>query len=326
MSQRETESNVIPLVPGRTAQRGTVRERKRKAGKGEPTSAKHSDRSGSARTYDLSHARCEPAHCLAPGLFRSLKRGERKREKLDVVYRYGECERIEFSGPEPLGADDLRILQGLVAMAGPYGNVLWPEPKTHTGQWLRTALKPKWDAVREPALIVETTYSALARVIGYGDKGGKQFRVIQKCIERLWKVSIIAQSGDKRQGFRLLAEYSSDESDGRLVFALNPLIAQAVVGNQRYIRIQMDEVRRIKKETARLIHSRLCGWINPGGSGSISIDKLCTYLWPRPAASAATMRKRKQRIREALDEMKSLGWAVTEQAADKFNVGRPQID
>ncbi|WP_268915886.1 replication protein C, IncQ-type, partial [Aeromonas caviae] len=38
------------------------------------------------------------------GQFRSLKRGERKRGKLDVVYDYGDGKRIEFSGPEPLGA------------------------------------------------------------------------------------------------------------------------------------------------------------------------------------------------------------------------------
>ena len=67
--------------------------------------------------HDLSHARHDPAHCLAPGLFRALKRGERKHSKLDVIYDYGDGKRIEFSGPEPLGADDLRILQGLVAMA-----------------------------------------------------------------------------------------------------------------------------------------------------------------------------------------------------------------
>lgn len=62
--------------------------------------------------FDLTHARHDPAHCLAPGLFRSLKRGDRKKLKLDVTYPYGEGEQIEFSGPEPLGADDLRILQG----------------------------------------------------------------------------------------------------------------------------------------------------------------------------------------------------------------------
>ena len=29
-------------------------------------------------------------HCLVPGLFRSLKRGERKKLKLDVTYHYAE--------------------------------------------------------------------------------------------------------------------------------------------------------------------------------------------------------------------------------------------
>ena len=31
--------------------------------------------------HSLSHVRHDPAHCLAPGLFRALKRGERKRGK-----------------------------------------------------------------------------------------------------------------------------------------------------------------------------------------------------------------------------------------------------
>lgn len=66
--------------------------------------------------HSLSHVRHDPAHCLAPGLFRALKRGERKRSKLDVTYDYGDGKRIEFSGPEPLGADDLRILQGYKPM------------------------------------------------------------------------------------------------------------------------------------------------------------------------------------------------------------------
>lgn len=52
--------------------------------------------------HSLSHVRHDPAHCLAPGLFRALKRGERKRSKLDVTYDYGDGKRIEFSGPEPL--------------------------------------------------------------------------------------------------------------------------------------------------------------------------------------------------------------------------------
>lgn len=59
--------------------------------------------------FDLTHARHDPMHCLVPGLFRSLKRGERKRLKLDVTYHYAENEQARFVGFEPLGADDMRL-------------------------------------------------------------------------------------------------------------------------------------------------------------------------------------------------------------------------
>ena len=198
--------------------------------------------------HSLSHVRHDPAHCLAPGLFRALKRGERKRSKLDVTYDYGDGKRIEFSGPEPLGADDLRILQGLVAMAGPNGLVLGPEPKTEGGRQLRLFLEPKWEAVTADAMVVKGSYRALAKEIGAEVDSGGALKHIQDCIERLWKVSIIAQNGRKRQGFRLLSEYASNEADGRLYVALNPLIAQAVMGRGQHVRISMDEVRALDND------------------------------------------------------------------------------
>lgn len=159
------------------------------------------------------------------------------------------------------------------------------------------------------------------------EKGGAQkteaLKHIQDCIERLWKVSIIAQNGRKRQGFRLLSEYASDEADGRLYVALNPLIAQAVMGGGQHVRISMDEVRALDSETARLLHQRLCGWIDPGKTGKASIDTLCGYVWPSEA-SGSTMRKRRQRVREALPELVALGWTVTEFAAGKYDITRPK--
>ena len=271
--------------------------------------------------YDLTHARHDPSHCLAPGLFQSLKRGDRKRLKLDVVYEYGDGKRIEFSGPEPLGADDLRILQGLVAMAGPSGLILGPEPETAGGQQLRLFLEPKWEAVEDDAMVVKGSYRALAKEIGYANPDDT--KCIRDCIERLWKVSIIAQNGRKRQGFRLLSEYASDDANGRLYVALNPLIAQAVMGKQ-HTRISMDEVRAIKSETARLIHQRLCGWIDPGASGKASIETLCGYAWPNDA-SDSTMRKRRQRIRDAIRDLEQIGWKFDEYGRGKYEVKRPRL-
>jgi hypothetical protein len=272
--------------------------------------------------FDLTHARHDPAHCLAPGLFRSLKRGERKTSKLDVVYEFGQGQKIEFSGPEPLGADDLRILQGLVAMAGPAGLVLSPEPKTEVGLQLRMFMEPKWDAIQQDAMVVKGSYRALAREIGYANI--EDTKPIRDCIERLWKVSIIALSGGKRRGFRLLAEYASDDVAGKLFVALNPMIAQAVMGGQ-HIRIDLWEVRSLKSDSARLIHQRLCGWIDHGKSRRIELDTLCSYVWPEPANSS-TMRKRRQRAKDCLPELSHIGWLVTEYAKGKFEITRPTHD
>ena len=272
--------------------------------------------------HSLSHVRHDPAHCLAPGLFRALKRGERKRSKLDVTYDYGDGNRIEFKGPEPLGADDLRILQGLVAMAGPGGLVLSPEPQTEAGRQLRLFLEPKWEAVQQDAMVVKGSYRALAREIGYANPDDT--KPVRECIERLWKVSIIAQNGRKRQGFRLLSEYASDEQDGKLYVALNPLIARAVMGGAQHVRIDMDEVRALQTDPARLMYQRLCGWIDPGKSGRVELDTLCGYVWPGQATNPKTLKARRQGARRALPELAALGWAVSEYAKNKFEIGRPK--
>ena len=271
--------------------------------------------------YDLNHARHDPAHCLAPGLFRSLKRGDRKSGKLDVAYDCGDGKRIEFSGPEPLGVDDLRILQGLVAMGGPAGLVLSPEPQTEAGRQIRLFLEPKWEAVQQDAMVVKGSYRALAREAGYADIDNT--RPIRDCIERLWKVSIIAQNGSKRQGFRLLSEYACDEHDGKLYVALNPLIARAVMGGQ-HIRIEMAEVRGLQSDPARLIHQRLCGWIDLGKSGRVELGTLCGYVWPDETINPNTIKKRRQTARKALAELTAVGWAVDEYVKGKWVIGRPK--
>ena len=177
------------------------------------------------------------------------------------------------------------------------------------------------------ALVVKGSYRGLAKEIGYADI--ENSRPIRDCIERLWKVSIIAQFEKKRQGYRLLAEYASDGKDGRLYVALNPRITQAIMGNAQHTRINMDEVRALRSDVARLLHQRLCGWINSGESRRVTIETLCGYAWLEVAKNEAmkerqaeTTKKRRQRVRAALEELRALGWAVIEYATGKFEIGR----
>ncbi|MDP2815844.1 MAG: replication protein C, IncQ-type [Rectinemataceae bacterium] len=275
------------------------------------------------KKHDLTHARHDPAHCLAPGLFRSLKRGDRKKFKLDVVYQLSEDETIEFSGPEPLGVDDMRILQGLVAMAGPVGIVLSADPKTEGGKQLRLFLEPRWESANENAMVVKGSFRNLAKEIGYADiDGGKTFRDIRACIERLWKVSIIARQGPRRKGYRLLSEYASDKAGGKLFVALNPRITQSIMGERQHSRIDMQEVRALKTDPARLIHQRLSAWVDRGKKRRVTIDTLMGYAWP-DKCEASGMRDRKTKAQKALKEIQTAGWTIKEYVQGKYEITRP---
>lgn len=278
--------------------------------------------------YDLTHVRHDPAHCLAPGLFRSLKRGERKTGKLDVTYVHG-ADSIRFWGPEPLGADDLRVLQGIVAIAAISGEngrgiLLKPETESEAGQHLRGWLELKWDAIDKDSMVAKGSFRQLAREMGYAEDGGSQFKTIRDSIERLWAVSVIVERDGKRQGFRILSDYASDEQEGKLFVALNPRLAEAVMGERPHTRIDMAEVRALQTDPARLIHQRLCGWVDPGKSGRVALNTLCAYVWPDQAGDAL-MRKRRQRVRGALPEIAALGWTMSEYAKGKFEIGRPGV-
>ena len=262
----------------------------------------------------------DPAHVLAPGLFRSLKPGDRKRLKLDVVYDFGDGHRLEFSGPEPLGVDDLRVLQGLVAMAGKNSLVLKPATETESGRELRRLIEPRWEAVREDALVATGSYRALALAIGYVNVDDA--RTIRACIERLWKVSIIAVIDGKRMGSRLLAGYASAEAS--IYVALNPRLTRAIVGQGggRHARIELAEVRGLSLDVARLLHQRLSGWIDAGRTKSVGLDVLVGYAWP-DHAEGSTHRMRCKRIRAALDDLGRVGWTILESSKSTFSINRP---
>lgn len=280
------------------------------------------------------HAKAEKSHCLAPGLFRSVKKGDKKKLKLDVVYEFGNGRRIEFSGPDILGADDLRVLQGLLAIAtSKRGTRVSSLTQIEGEQHLRSLIELKWDAQKDDVLVIKTSYRALAMEIGYANVDNANH--IRECMERLWKVSIIAQVGNKRRGFRLLSQYTGDAgenpSNDSVQIALNPLIMSAILGEQAYAYIDMDEVRKIKSDVTRIIHYRLCGWIDKGKTGHVGIDTLCEYAWLEKEDSnitetVAKMKakwKRRQCIRKALSELNAMGWDIEEYQENQFKITRP---
>lgn len=284
---------------------------------------KSDDKKEEKELKEYTHAKHDPAHVLAPGLFRSLSKGDYGKLKLDVVYEFGNGERLEFGGKEPLGVPEMRILQGLIAMAGPNGIILGPEPKTEEGRQLRLLLETKFDAVHEDALVAKGSFYTLANAIGMSADGGKNYKLMRESIERLWGVSVIAEKNGKRRGFRLLSEYATDERKEQLFVALNPRIAACILGDARHCRIELSEVRQLENDSTRILHQRLCGWIDQGKSGKASLDTLISYVWSDDASDAA-IRKRRQRIKEALAELQGIGWIVNEYEKKLFEIHRPK--
>jgi len=270
---------------------------------------------------ELTHVRHDPAHCLAPGLFRSLPKGGRKTQKLDLTYHFGKNESIRFIGFEPLGADDMRFLQGIVAFAGPNGLMLTTQPETETGRQLRLFLEPRFDAIEQDALIVRESLPRLLAEIGLTD-GGENIDALKASLLRMSNVTVLVTQGKKQAAFHLMS-HAFNGDDGRLWIALNPRIAESVLGRRSFTRICMTEIRGLKTDPARLMHQRLCGWIDPGKSGRVEMDTLCGYVWPEPTNPEA-MKKRRQTARRALGELAAVGWTVSEYAHGKWGLKRPK--
>lgn len=261
-------------------------------------------------------ARMAPFAAFAPGLFRSQAKDGRT-AFLQLQYQAGAFT-YRLAGPE-LGATELRVLQALVALA--------------TRQQVRVSNRPA--AISESPLDkvawllgksaqVATTYNEVARAAGYTANSGAVTRRVRVALERMYSVNVfVAVTGNPNsfEAGRLFTELSG--RDDGLVVGICPLLAAALLGVPgNYLRLDMDEARRLKTDAARLLHQRL-HWIDAGEGREVGIDTLAGYLWPE-AACSATARKRRERVRVALDELeKSLGWSVTDPRPGIVVVYRP---
>lgn len=291
-----------------------------------------------AISKEITYAKHDPYHCLTPGLFKSYKRGERTQRNFHCKMVIDESTEtsIEFKGYQPLGADDLRVLQGLIAMSGPNGLVLEPEPEDEQMHQLRLLLNTRHDAMFEDARVAKGSLNQLCDLIGYV-RGGSANKRILECIERLRMVVVFFETNrngrQERKTFNVLSHtYTSvtkGASDGTIMVALNPLIAKSVVGNARYVKINLQEVRNLKNDAAVLIHQRLCGWIDSGQSSSIGMEKLFEYVWDTENVITKDGEKyRKKTIRAAMNELAKIGWKIREVRSNKkikFEIERSRI-
>lgn len=306
----------------------------------------------------------DPDYALARGLFRSVPKGSEKRTvELTYVVEGGDPERgwrreVEFISPYVLGPTDLRTLQGLLALAAQQA-VYWEDrswvlsrPEDELGRQLALEFKAEGDGADERVLQVTGSLADLARAVGLDERSGRAIATLKRSLKRLTAVTVwlrfaewheeieaarrrFPASRSKREGSCRLASASWADGGGCagvLRAAVNPQLSEVALAavtsggmGVKYIRMDMREVRALKLGAARLIHQRVCAWINPGGAGKVKLSTLCTYVFPDKAPTPHAAKRRRGIVRRALRELQGFEepWSVDEYAAGKFAIARP---
>ena len=267
-------------------------------------------------------ARMVPPAVHAPGLFRSTPKSARDKY-VRIEYEVGPL-LYKLTGPM-LGASELRVLQGLVALAS-------RQPRSSSQKEVKSSedgLFDKVDSMLGEAAQVTTTYNELARCIGYSADSGSAHTTIKKSLELLCSVSVfVGRSGnhvskDTSAG-HLIHGIQGRERGGTLTVHLSPVLASALLGTKgSYLRLDMEEVRKLRSDPARLIHQRL-HWINAGDCRRVGIDTLCGYVSAGELVSESAQRTRRQTARLAVEELVDrLGWSAKEISPTTYSIGRP---
>lgn len=266
---------------------------------------------------ELTHARLHPSHCMAPGLFKSLSKGTRK-ARLFVSYPWGGNE-IRFVGSEQLGADDMRFLQVIVALANFIGVRLGPEPAEEVQKQVRLGLAIDSNKILD-ARMFSCRAGKLLGEAGMTDGGGNT-NILKSSLKRMSSVSVAVRRKEAITSYQMLSFIEGGAK--QLHIAVNPLLASAFENRASHTRIDLNEVRNLKSDAACLLHLRLCGFVDQRQPKRIGVDRLCSYAWGDGRAKPEVERKRRERIRNAVRSLSDCGWVVSDDGPNQFQISRP---
>lgn len=194
---------------------------------------------------------------------------------------------IEVTGPL-LNGFDLMVLQGIIAMSALQGAAIIGEGRTPDERAHRKhyAADTSSENQLETLQYINFSTSELMSVIGLSGSGAHRKRV-DVAIKALAGVMlfIFPTFADKHwTRYLLLSGVQSTNHNGKwhqTTVALNPRLTQIVVGAERhYTHIDLDEARVLGNDyAARILHQRLCAWIDHGISRDVGYEKLLSYLF-----------------------------------------------
>lgn len=298
------------------------------------TNQKHPSKTPRAKSAErrkclaiIDHARLDPSHCLADGLFKPLLRGSNKTD-LDVRYQY-KGYTFHWQGPELLGINEQSVflaIHRLAATAGPDIRVDCNSTDPNQ-QEARTRLKLAYDAARLDSLVIETSANELTRTTGRKVNGQSAKRIVESLM-RMAEVSFCICNTESPSSPVFQSQLISVvESERLLHVGINPCLTKAVC-EQPSTYVDMREQRVLKSDITKRLHVWLSSWASPTANGRdqrISMDKLISHIWGDSTTGDALYARRKK-LHAAIAELNGLAsWSCVLNANDIVHVRRTPV-
>jgi hypothetical protein len=281
------------------------------------------------RQIIVDHARIDPSHCLADGLFKPLLRGTRTSAALDVRYRH-KSYTFHWCGSELLSIGDQSIFLAIHRLAAQKGrpelvNTLHENPAMTE---VRTALDMAYEASDLGCLVLRTTPNEIAKTTGVKLSGQAKTRIMDS-LKRLSEVSFsIYRDALPQVPFWEANLISIIVSDGEIRIGINPMLSKATQEAPSTF-IDMREQRALKSDVSKRLHLWLSSWIGTNhttNERSINIDLLIPHIWGDTCIGDALYGRRKM-LKKAINEMNTLtGWkCIVHAATEKLFIMRSPV-
>lgn len=284
---------------------------------------------GGRQVIVLDHARVDPSHCLADGLFRPMRRGDQKNASMDIHYRYRGFT-FWWRNYQLLDISDQSVFLALHRLAAARGRAerVGPEHQDPTFMNLRQALNMKLEAAELQCLAFSTSLNEIAKLIGLTNTG-PNLKAIKDSLLRLSGVSFVIYKGEDHTSTFWQANLISQlaGSNGQVVIAVNPLLGKALVGKPSTF-VSMEEQRMLKSDPAKRLHLWLSSWASSSERRRIELDTLIPHVWGNQEVSGeSTHRRRRGLLRKGLAEIAALeGWTIEEdEKTNMITVQKPEL-
>ena len=278
----------------------------------------------------FEHARVDPTHCLANGLFRPIKRGMRAETPLDITHTYKENHTFRWQHETGrLCIQDQSVFLAVLYLASVPDRAIMvdanhPDAKM---QEARNALGLMLGAADSACLMITTTARELTNALGLAISGPALTR-IKASLQRLAGISFsIFPKGNDNPIWKsmLLSVVHIDGTN--LLIGINPTLSKTLnEENAAKTYIDMTEQRALSSDAAKRLHVWLSAWLRPTEKKSISLDLLVVHVYG-DTGDGDTLHTRRNTIKTSLRELggKTVWKCQPVEGREMFSIKRTKL-